>query len=85
MKIEEFIEKLKTSPDLREELFYHPEETAEKYGFTITREQLEKLKKARELEEDPLLKACMCPSSVWGASEPREDFITRKFPAELKQ
>ncbi|PJE57721.1 MAG: hypothetical protein COU82_00420 [Candidatus Portnoybacteria bacterium CG10_big_fil_rev_8_21_14_0_10_38_18] len=85
MKIEEFIEILKTNPGLREELFYRPEETAKKYGLLLRKEQLEKFKKAKELEEDPLLKACMCPITI-GTTDKQEDFIRyeKKDPITAK-
>ena len=63
MDIKEFIEKLKTSPELREEFFYHPKRVAKKYGVVLTKAQLKKLAIARKLEKDPLLKATMCPVS----------------------
>jgi len=57
---------LRKSSNLREAFLANPETIAKHYGATLTTEQLQKLAVARELENDPLIGATMCPASSGG-------------------
>lgn len=74
MQVEEFIKELEGNSNLREEFFYNPEIVSKRYDIKITQEQLQKFTLARELEKDPLLRACMCPITI-GTTDKKEDFI----------
>ncbi len=71
MAMKDLISALRSSVEMREDFLETPGAVAASYGVELTDEQIEKVALARELEQDPLIGASMCPDSGTGVRSRR--------------